>query len=187
MAEDGPDVLSLHEAEVGREYRLIVSTTSGLYRYDLNDVVRVEGRMSRCPVLSFRRKGRDVLSVTGEKVTAGQVVEAMRRAGAPLLGFAVGVEMAEVPTYVACVAGLDPAVADVVAERLEHALRELNVEYRGKRETDRLRPLRCVVVPADTFDRYRAERLSKGAAEGQVKDPVLVHGDDLARVLGGWR
>lgn len=185
--EGGGDIVSLHEAEVGREYRLIVSTTSGLYRYDLNDVVRVVGHMGRTPLLTFLRKGRDVLSVTGEKVTAGQVVQAMREAAPGAHGFTVGVELAEIPTYVACVAGIDPSSADAVGAALERSLCTLNVEYASKRETDRLRPLRCVVVDDDTFDRFRAERLRHGTAEGQVKDPVLVHGHDLDRMLGGWR
>jgi hypothetical protein len=32
----------------------------------------------------------------------------------------------------------------------------------------------------------RASRLAAGAAEGQVKDPVLAHGDELDRLAGGW-
>ena len=46
-----------------------LTTNGGLYRYDINDVVAVEGCHNGRPVIEFRRKGRGVTSLTGEKVS----------------------------------------------------------------------------------------------------------------------
>ncbi len=186
LPEDGGPARSLHEAEVGCDYRLVVSTTAGLYRYDMNDVVRVVGWWGRAPLMVFLRKGRDVSSVTGEKVTAGQVAVAAALAVPGARGFSVGVRLAERATYVLCVEGEvpDPAVA---AAAFDAELRRLNPEYDGKRDTDRLTAAVCELLPEGTYARYRSWRLAAGAADGQVKDLVLAHGDDLSRLLGGWR
>jgi hypothetical protein len=176
---EGGDPRSLHELDTGAEYRLVISTTAGLYRYDLDDILRVEGWWRGTPLLSFRRKGLDVLSVTGEKVTAAQAAEAMRiaLAGAPVAGFSVGVRMAEVPAYVVAVEG-----AAVDAAAFDRALRALNVEYASKRDTDRLGPPEPLRVRDGTYEDLRRERMRAGAADGQVKDPIVVDGELLARL-----
>lgn len=183
LPEGGGEPVLPHQAQLGREYRLVVSTTAGLYRYDLNDVVRVDGRYGRAPVLTFLRKGLDVLSVTGEKVTADQVGEAARRVLGDVAGFSVGVRMGERPTYVLCVEGQQ---VDGVAAAFDRALATLNPEYAGKRATDRLAPAQVVWLRAGTFRAQRREALARGAAEGQVKDAILLHGDALERLVGTW-
>ena len=183
VPEEGGDAIAIYEAETGRDYRLVLSTTSGLYRYDLNDIVRVVGFYHRAPVIRFLRKGRDVLSVTGEKVTAEQVVEAAGELIPDARGFAVGVRIADRSTYVLAVEGRSP---ERLAEMFDVVLRRLNPEYDGKRESDRLTMPEVATVVDGTFQRHRASRLAAGAVDGQVKDLVLVHGSDLDRLLGGW-
>ncbi|HUT76960.1 MAG TPA: GH3 auxin-responsive promoter family protein, partial [Polyangia bacterium] len=46
-------LLLAHELEVGRRYYIYVTTLSGLYRYDMNDVVEVVGRFHDAPVIRF--------------------------------------------------------------------------------------------------------------------------------------
>lgn len=56
--DDGaPALLELHELEGGREYYVVVTTRSGLYRYFMNDIVRVTGMYGRTPALAFVQKG----------------------------------------------------------------------------------------------------------------------------------
>lgn len=70
-------VIPVYEAERDTPYSLVVSTTSGLCRYDMNDRVEVVGRYQNTPVLRFLGKGTDVSSVVGEKVTGTQVWQAL--------------------------------------------------------------------------------------------------------------
>lgn len=178
---EGGEPRTVTELETGREYRLVISTTAGLYRYDLDDVVRVQGWYHAAPILGFVRKGRDMISVTGEKVSADQVVAAVREAlPGELTGFSVGVQMAERPVYTLVVEGAAPFDA---AQAFDAALQRLNQEYASKRGSDRLADPVVVVAPEGTYRRFRAARMASGTAEGQVKDPVLLHGESLREFL----
>src|SRR5207249_2845956 len=67
IEEATPRTLLAHELEVGRRYYVIVTGGNGLYRYDLNDIVEVQGFHRRTPKVAFVRKGRDMVNITGEK------------------------------------------------------------------------------------------------------------------------
>ncbi|MCB9760807.1 MAG: GH3 auxin-responsive promoter family protein [Alphaproteobacteria bacterium] len=166
------------ELEEGAAYRLVVTTSAGLYRYDLNDIVQVTGFTGRAPRLRFLRKGGNVLNVTGEKVTEDQVVAAMQHAleGAPVRGFTVGYRLRDdepVPALTLAVEGEAPAG---LAERFDAALRQGNIEYDAKRDSDRLAPPVLLALPDGAYERFRARRVAEGAPDGQVKDLVVALG-----------
>jgi hypothetical protein len=57
---------------------VLLTGANGLYRYDLNDVVEVRGCHERTPRVAFVRKGRDMLSITGEKLHLDHVLHVVR-------------------------------------------------------------------------------------------------------------
>ena len=61
----------------GLDYYIIVTTPSGLYRYFINDVVRVTGFLHAAPLLKFMQKGKGVTNITGEKLYEAQVLAAV--------------------------------------------------------------------------------------------------------------
>jgi hypothetical protein len=75
-----PVVLEAHELEEEREYFILLTTSSGLYRYNIQDVVRCVGFYGTTPILEFRHKGAHISSITGEKIAESQVVESVRTA-----------------------------------------------------------------------------------------------------------
>jgi hypothetical protein len=158
------------ELQEGRRYRLVVSHTGGLYRYDLNDLVECTGFDQGAPRLRFVRKASGVLSVTGEKVSEDQVVAVMASLGEDLVGFTVGLRMAEVPAYQLAVEGRP---GPDLAARFDAALQAHNVEYAAKRASARLAPMELVQLPEGAYAAYRRWRIQQGATEGQVKDLVL--------------
>ncbi len=69
--------LRAHELEVGCEYFVLLTTSAGLYRYQLGDLVRVVGRVNAAPLIEFLNKGEHTCSLAGEKLTEHQVILAM--------------------------------------------------------------------------------------------------------------
>src|SRR5690606_10467957 len=62
------EFVTLGSLREGKEYYVFVTTPAGLYRYDMNDVLRVTGRLGNTPLLRFVQKGRGVTNITGEKL-----------------------------------------------------------------------------------------------------------------------
>ncbi len=194
LGREDPPTLLAHEVEVGRRYGLVVTTLSGLFRYDMGDVVEVVDRMDEAPVIAFLNKGEHVSNLTGEKLTEHQVVEAVSRAadrlGLRLEGYCLCPTWAEVPYY-----SLLVEASDVPAERAAEAaaavdaeLARRNVEYEAKRASGRLAPVRVKLVPPGTwaaFDRDLVEQ-RRGRVE-QYKHKFLepqVGFEGRFRILG---
>jgi len=57
----------------------LLTTTGGLYRYCINDVVEVTGFYHQAPLLAFVRKGKDMSNLTGEKLHVNQILLAMEQ------------------------------------------------------------------------------------------------------------
>ena len=174
---DDPDreMLLAHQLEVKERYYVYVTTFSGLYRYDMNDVLEVVGRFNQAPILRFLFKGKGITNMQGEKLSEQQMIEAVQR-GAERAGvrhdFFVGYADLDRKQYRLYIELLDedsPARRDELARAVDEALREVNVEYDAKRGSDRLVPLEVIPLRPDSFTEYRKIRLAEGAHEGQMK------------------
>lgn len=176
--EAEPPVLRAHELERGGEYFLIVTNACGLWRYDIDDRVRVTDFLGGTPVFEFLSRGRSTASITGEKITEHQVVAAMRRAAEPI---GHSVERFELqgrfpehgrPYYELRLE--DGPDADELAGAMDVALAELNVEYSSKRSSGRLGPIRPRVLrPGALLRQDEAEVRRRGRLE-QFKRRYLV-------------
>ncbi len=174
-----PSVLRAHEVEVAREYLIVLTNWAGLWRYHIDDRVRVIDRLGSSPVIEFLSRGGHASSITGEKLTEHQVVGAMDRARADVGGgvevFTLQGHFANPPYYELVVEGGSGVGAPPLIERMDAELRRLNVEYDGKRGSGRLGPMRVSYRPAGSFARQQAEQLAlrRGRAE-QYKHQYLL-------------
>lgn len=73
-----------HQLKVGGHYSPIMSTSGGLYRYHLKDVVTCVGYESQTPLIRFEGKLDRVSDLCGEKVHASQVEKAFAEARSDL-------------------------------------------------------------------------------------------------------
>jgi len=178
LKSESGEICPIYEAEIGRIYRLVVSTTAGLYRYDMNDLVSIEGYYDHAPILQFVGKGEDVSSVVGEKVTAAQISAVLSEVLPDSYAGDVctSLEMGEIPRYRICVEG---DVSELWAQSFDEVMKKMNVEYASKRESGRLGGPKVFAMPVGTLAGVRNEKTRKGAADGQVKDPMIVPHEDV--------
>lgn len=177
-----PTVLQSHELQEGKNYFILLTTLSGLYRYDIRDVVRCTGFMGTTPMLEFLHKGAHIASVTGEKLAESQVVCAIKRELSrlklELQHFTLSPIWEDPPKYRLHIERGDIPVQELrnrLALSVDAQLQELNVEYQEKRQSGRLGPLECLAIPNGTWDRYIRARQSRfGASMEQYKHPCLV-------------
>ena len=171
--------LLAHELEVGRNYFILFTTSGGLYRYNINDVVKVTGFHNSTPLLEFQYKGGNISSFTGEKITELQVTAAVRRAAAAaglrLRFFTVIPTFKPEPHYqVWAELDGDPAPSQVnwkenLGMTIDTELSVENGEYKVKRDSLRLAPISVHPLNNGSYERFRKFLSSKGVADAQIK------------------
>jgi hypothetical protein len=175
-----PSVVLAHELEVGRRYGVVLSGENGLYRYDLNDIVEVHGVCRRTPVVAFVRKGRDMSSITGEKLHLNHVQAAVHATEA-LTGVAVW-QFRLIPDVDACRydllvessgTPLDPAEAVAFTSAVDEVLGRTNREYAAKRRSRRLAAPRLFIMRPGWAERQCRAEFAHGRREVQHKWSVM--------------
>jgi hypothetical protein len=176
---EGRELLPVERLEVGQRYYVYVTNASGLYRYDMNDIVEVVGRCRRTPLIRFVQKGKGVVSFTGEKLYEVQVIAAVDEALASLRGryhfIAAVAQLVDgtTPRLVFLIEFDEPvtgADGSVLVDRVDAALGDHNSEYRSKRESLRYGAPIIRAVRTGEFDRYRRRKVESGdRADGQFK------------------
>lgn len=164
------------QLEKGKEYALVVTTAGGLYRYNVDDVVRVNGFFKKTPVIEFIQKGHNVISITGEKVYESHVNDSVIQAATAhktmIKFFTATVQMDDPPRYVFLV----EFERDVSKEKkkallvsIEKEMFRNNTEYEDIRRQKLLAPPILKVVRRGDFEKYRAGRVAEGAHDTQFK------------------
>jgi hypothetical protein len=181
-----PIVLEAHELEEGQEYYLLMTTLSGLYRYDIHDIVRCDGFVGCCPKLTFLNKGAHFSSMTGEKLSEVQVtqaiVQAFRDAGLAIEHFSLVPVPGDPAHYLLLVEQqLDSEVTRRVAQCVDRRLSEVNCEYEDRLQSQRLGPVVIASVPEGTWAEHRRQQTShQGSDSYAYKHPFLAAKPELA-------
>ena len=183
MGTPDPRRLSLGEVRTGENYAILLSTTAGLWAYNIGDTVeftslhpyrvRVTGRI------------KHYISAFGEHVIGKEVEEAMRsvadRHRVEVTEFTVAPQVNPgegLPYHEWLVEfGTPPADVAAFAAELDRAMVRENLYYRDLIEGKILRPLVVTPLPAGAFRRYMKEN---GKLGGQNKVPRLSNDRKLA-------
>jgi hypothetical protein len=177
--DDEADLLPVERLEVGGRYFIFVTTPSGLYRYDMNDIIEVAGIFERTPLIRFVQKGKGVVSFTGEKLYETQVIAAVDEALKVRRGtYNFIAAVADLPQQtgrprLTFLIEFDEGIGDRdgrnLAARLDEELGRQNSEYRTKRESLRYDAPIVRVVRRGEFDAYRRRMVEGGRSDGQFK------------------
>ncbi|WP_053852327.1 GH3 auxin-responsive promoter family protein [Streptomyces sp. NRRL B-24085] len=158
------------EVEAGRDYHLIMSQGNGLYRLWTGDIYRVDRIVDGTPWIHFTHRDGVFHSFTGEKITEGQVTQAIRQ-GLAASGLETGLYMCgprwdELPSYTVVVEVPEPA-AELDRElsgAIDRELSVINIEYASKRDSGRLAGLRVRTVAQGAIAAYVESRRQQGNA-----------------------
>ena len=171
-----PPVLQAHEVQQGKRYYLLFSTLSGLYRYDINDVVEITGFFNQFPLFRFLYKGEGVTSICGEKLSEDQLLQAVKEAAA---------ESGQAVEFFTMICDEERLQYTLFAEFAQHAgfderdrfiksvdgrLSRMNPEWKSKRESRRLGLPGIRELPPDSYARLKRRVIEQGLSrEGQYK------------------
>jgi len=188
---DEPVFLGIHQLVTGKEYYVFVTTQSGLYRYNIHDIVRAGEVVDGCHTLEFLQKGRGFTNITGEKLSEHQLITAVKsvlqqhQIVSPFFIALANDNTFAYELYVECDCNGSVHLADKpgVANAIDEELQRLNIEYQAKRQSGRLKPLEIKVLSAGAADTIKSWSLARGVREAQYKPVTLAGSDEWAAKL----
>jgi hypothetical protein len=158
IPEDDPEAeaLTVDQIETGATYRVIMTTSGGLYRYDIGDLVRVTGSEVGTPTVEFVSRADRRVSISNERINENDVTVAMTEASR-IVGLRVPqflfVPCSDRRYRVILDGGVVDSASDtrrrlpLLAAELEHQFRDCATGYDFEREDALLRPLEVVLTP----------------------------------------
>lgn len=164
------------EVERGAEYSVVLTTGGGLYRYRLEDLVRIVDFAGEAPSIEFVSKERHVSDLVGEKLSQGFVQAILDRlladhAISPTFAMLAPEADGSTPRYLLFVHSRRPLPPEFIDD-LEQALRE-NPNYAHCVRLGQLRPAAVAMVARDADRRYLSEMVRLGRRLGDVKPIAL--------------
>lgn len=166
------------ELENGHEYEVVVTTAGGLWRYRLEDRVRVSGYVQRTPSLKFLGRGGGISDRFGEKLSEGFVAGVLHEIfGTQAPRFALLAPDVDESgwRYTLYVEG---EVSGDCAEALDRALR-WNPHYDYCRDLGQLSDVSIFVIAHGGYEAFARRLAANGARLGDIKPA------NLSR-LSGW-
>ena len=171
----------VHELEMGKRYCPYVTTFSGLYRYNMNDIVEVGSIYKGTPCFHLIGKAGGVVSLTGEKLSEAQFIDAVKTAcgktgiQSPFhIGF-LDVKAKGYKFYYEFAQPVTPAQVETFNMAVDAALKDLNIEYASKRDSLRLDAPEPFVLQKDAFEKFKGIMMAEeGSRDGQFKLNLLL-------------
>jgi hypothetical protein len=174
-------LVSLADAETGRNYALVISTNAGLWRYLIGDTIKFTSTHADGGAFRFKITGRtrSFINVFGEELMVENAEAALtlacQKTGAVASNFTAA------PVYMPSGGKgghewiiefeRSPADLETFAQTLDDALRQVNSDYDAKRHRDlALERLKLHAAPQGTFYHWLKY---KGKLGGQNKVPRL--------------
>lgn len=174
-----PSTLLPWQVEVGKRYRIVVTNYNGFYRYDVGDVVEIEGFYQQTPIFIFRHRYKGFITSVGEKTTeyhVTKVISALQRKHSVMLenfcitltdeippGYVVNIEIAEGQTLE------DPRT---FLEDYDEILQDVHKLYAMKRQ-DQVKPPILKIYQSGSFEQLHQALIKRGASETQIKLPKI--------------
>lgn len=179
VGKEQPQVVPLWEVETNRNYAIVITTSCGLWRYQIGDTVRFTQTRPYKFVISGRTKS--FINAFGEELIVDNaeqgLAEACQQTGAQVREYTAApvfmdetgkcrhqwvIEFTKMPTNVGEFATI-----------LDRTLQNLNSDYEAKRHKDiTLQPLEIIVGRTDLFHDWLS---SRGKLGGQHKVPRLAN------------
>lgn len=184
---ENPRRYTIGEVELGINYVLIISTTAGLWAYNIGDTVQFTSLAPYRVIVSGRIK--HFISAFGEHVIAKEVEQAMQEAtagtGVQISEFTVAPQITpegdQLPYHEWFIEfEEEPKDLDTFASALDRSLQRQNSYYLDLIEGKILQQLKISRVPANGFQQYMK---SIGKLGGQNKLPRLSNDRKIAGAL----
>lgn len=182
-APEGTRPLTLGEIEVGKDYEIIVTNFSGLYRYRILDIVHVTGMYNNSPKIEFLYRSNMGMNIANEKTTTQMldwVAEKLAEEyGIRFEGYSFYSDTdAQFPSYV-MLAETESDIPTAKKEEFEKAIdrlfKECNEKYEKYRSWGMIGDPKVVQLENGTYAGYKHMLVQQGRVLNQIKPVVVIN------------
>ncbi len=184
-APEGTRPLLMNEIEVGKDYEIIVTNFSGLYRYRILDIVHVTGMHNKTPKIEFLYRSNMGLNVANEKTTTQMLDfvanKVQQEYGLSFNGYSFYGDTDEagaLPRYAfLCDSESDiPTVKKAEVEAfIDESFRECNEKYDKYRRWGMLREPIVYQLETGAYAAYKSSLVAQGRVLNQIKPVVVIN------------
>ena len=179
--------LLMNELEVGKYYEMIVTNFSGLYRYKIEDVVKVTRMYNNTPEIELKFRQNLSMNVANEKTTTEMVVAAAdntaKETGVEFKGFSFYPDFSTEPARYTMLCEVRGDIPDeetrqkLIAE-LDHQFDEINEKYYKYRRWGMLGTPEVLFLKDHTYTDYNKYLESKGIVLNQIKPVTVLNSEE---------
>jgi GH3 auxin-responsive promoter len=177
------------EVQVGDHYRIVMSNYTGLYRYDLGDIVKIDGFFEQTPLIIFQHRRGGILSSSTEKTTEFHAIQVMQilqqKFDIALEEFCLTLAPESfLPSYLVNIElapGTTLQAPEKFLQAFDDTLKEIHAFYDIKRR-DQIPLPRLRILESGSFAILRQRMIDRGVAAAQLKLP---HVSDDRHLLAG--
>ena len=168
-------------------YCPFVTTFSGLYRYNMNDILMAsEPLFGTTPRVHMVSKVNGIVTITGEKLYEGQFVDAVKKAEQDLqmpLNYFCGYANLPKSCYDWLFEFTDQATSQEAAEKfaqeVDKNLKKANIEYEAKRNSFRLKDAQVFRLQEHSFQMWKTGIINRtGQDASRFKPNVLAQNEE---------
>ncbi|MGV8906882.1 MAG: GH3 auxin-responsive promoter family protein [Acetobacterium sp.] len=163
-ASNDKKIYLAHELQLGEDYEVIITTSGGLYRYQLNDIIKVIGFSGVFPLIKFIGKAGKVSDLFGEKLNEQFIINTMNTLGIKADFYMIAPETDRYVLYIK---------SAVIPDNLDEALRD-NFHYDYCRKLGQLGALRIFKLTGNPEQEYLDQCVRLGQRLGNIK-PTALH------------
>ena len=179
-------LLTLDQLEEGKEYEIVVTNFSGLYRYKIEDVIRITGFYNNTPKMEFLYRNNLAMNIANEKTTtqmvdwaAGKVQEKL---GISFKGYSFyGDTDSAIVRYMLLAEPDGDISEDMIPEiekTLDEFLNESNEKYFKYRRWNMIDMPKVCLLKKDTYSDYREMLKKQGKVLNQIKPVTVINTDE---------
>lgn len=176
-----PKTLLLNEVEVGKKYELVVTNSSGLYRYRMEDIVQVTRMHNDTPVIEFLYRKNLSMNVANEKTTTAMVDYAAKkmfeRTESDFVGYSFYPDFSSNPPRYCLFTEIKGDVTEEKRQQmidvLDEELKDVNEKYYKYRRWGMLNRPEILILKPNAYWDYRESLRAQGVVLNQIK-PVTV-------------
>ena len=183
-----PQTLLIDELEDGKEYELVITNQSGFYRYRMGDVIKVIGFYNETPMIVFKYRKKNIVSIAGEKFTEAHLLSAVReferRSGINIIDFCMYPDRDVVPgRYVILLEPEEVVPQERLAECqniLSEELARASTSYAHYVIGGNMGKPKIIFLQQQVFALHRELKMYKmGLSENQLKTPRVLSTPEL--------